>query len=250
MSEIIKTYSDLPFHKMIGELIKAHSKNKRDIRDIARGLVDMKNVRTILDLGCGYGWFEEALEGQFDLVLGIDCLEVNEGAFLKTAGRIAKQAAFKRMTLPKPTEIETECFDMVVSTYSLYFFPEAIPEVERLLCPDGIFLVITHSESMLKEGEPFFEFNNLKKVIHHFSAENGEAILKQHFSEVRFIDYPNTLLFSKDESDHLARYIDFKRGFISRQAGTEAVKERVLEELRKKGSMAFNKNDRIFMARK
>jgi SAM-dependent methyltransferase len=250
MSEIIKTYSDLPFHKMIGELIKAHSRNKQDIRDIARGLVDMKNVRTILDLGCGYGWFEEALEGQFDLIMGIDCLEVNERAFLETAEKIAKQAVFKRMTLPKPTDIETECFDLVVSTYSLYFFPEAIPEVERLLCPNGMFLVITHSESMLKEGEPFFEFNNLKKVILHFSAENGAAILKQHFREVKFIDYPNTLLFSKDESDHLARYIDFKRGFISRQAGTEAVKERVLEELQRKGSMAFNKNDRIFIAKK
>jgi SAM-dependent methyltransferase len=250
MSEIIKTYSDLPFHKMIGELIKAHSENKRDIRDVAKGLIDMKKVRAMLDLGCGYGWFEEALEGQFDLILGIDCLEVNGAAFLKTAESISKKAVFKRMTLPKPTEIETECFDLVVSTYSLYFFPEAIPEVDRLLCPDGTFLVITHSESMLKEGEPFFEFNNLKKFIGHFSAENGEAILRRYFSDVRFIDYPNTLLFREDESDHLARYIDFKRGFISRQAGTEAVKERMLEELRKKGSMMFNKNDRIFIARK
>jgi SAM-dependent methyltransferase len=250
MSEIIKTYSDFPFHKMIGELIKGHSQNKHDIRDIAGSLVDMENVHTILDLGCGYGWFEEALKGQYDLVLGIDCLKENEEAFLANARRIARQVIFKRMTLPKPTEIETECFDLVVSTYSLYFFTEAIPEVKRLLCPEGTFLIITHSESMMKEGEPFFEFNNLRKVIGRFSAENGEAILRRYFSEVKYVDYPNALLFTKDESDDLAHYIDFKRGFISRQAGTETVKEKILEELRKRGSMAFNKNDRIFIARK
>ena len=250
MSEIIKSYSDFPFHKRIGELIRAHSQNKQDIRDVARSLVDMKNVHTMLDLGCGYGWFEEVLEGQLDLVLGIDCLKENEEAFLENAERIAKRAVFKRMTLPRPTEIETECLDLIVSTYSLYFFPEVLPEVVRLLCPTGTFLVITHSESMLKEGEPFFEFNRLKTVIGHFSAENGEAILRKHFRDVRFVDYPNTLLFNKDESDDLARYIDFKRGFISRQAGTEVVKDKMLEELRKEGEMAFNKNDRIFLARK
>ncbi len=250
MSEIIKTYSDFSFHRKIGALIREHSQNARDIRDVAKGLVDMKNVHTILDLGCGYGWFEEALEGQFALVLGIDCLKENEEAFLRNAGKIAKKTVFKRMTLPKPTDIEAGCFDLVVSTYSLYYFPEAIPEVRKLLCPGGVFLVITHSEAMFEEGEAYFDFSRLKKVIRRFSAENGEEILRRDFSDVRYVDYPNTLLFKRDEGDHLAQYIDFKRGFISDHSGTEAVKRRLLEELQKKGTMTFNKNDRIFVARK
>ena len=250
MSEIIKTYSDSSFHKMIGELIKAHSQNAHDVRDVAKGLVDLSKVHTILDLGCGYGWFEEALEGQFDLVLGIDCLKENEGVFLGNAERIAKKAVFKRMTLPKPTDMEAECFDLVVSTYSLYYFPEAIAEVKKILCKGGTFLVITHSESMFEEGEAYFDFSRLRKVIHRFSAENGEEILKKDFADVAYVDYPNALLFTKDEGDHLAQYIDFKRGFISDRSGTEAVKQRLLEELRRKGTMTFNKNDRIFVAKK
>jgi SAM-dependent methyltransferase len=250
MSEIIKNYSNPTFHKMIGEIIKKHSQNKEDIRETARRQIDLNRVRRILDLGCGYGWFEENLKGEFDFIYGIDCLGANESGFLKAAGGIAKEAVFKRMHLPTPTDIPGECFDLIVSTYSLYFFPEAIPEVERLLCPEGVFLVITHSESMLNEVEDFFDSSYLKKVIGNFSAENGEKILKEHFSEVRSIDYPNRLIFKANDSEDLSSYIDFKRGFITSDSDTEIVKQRVLEELQKKGAMGFNKNDRIFIAKK
>ncbi len=250
MRELIKSYSDLSSHRAVGEIIKKHSQNKEDIRDLAKREINWDKVHTIMDLGCGYGWFEEALEGRFDLVLGIDCLKENKPGFLRAAKRIAKQAVFKKAHLPAPTEVPLACFDLVITTYSLYFFPEAIPEVKRLLCPDGIFLVITHSESMLEEGVELFDLSNLREVIRNFSAENGEGALKKHFSEVRFVDYPNALLFTDTDEEGLARYIDFKRGFLPEDVNAEAAKERVLDELKRRGSMKFNKNDRIFIAKK
>lgn len=244
---VIRSYADLGLHKTIGELIKGHSENKEDIREVAKRLVDLSKVRDILDLGCGYGWFEEALPNGFRSILGIDCLEANREGFLAVAKTVATNAQFVEMLLPAPINAEPESFDLVVSAYSLYFFPEILPEVRRILRPEGAFLIITHSASMLEEGEEFFDFSNLRQVINNFSAENGEALLKQYFGTVKAQDYHNALVFVKEEKDDLAKYIDFKREFISKDVSPAVVKAKMIYELEIRGTMRFNKNDRIFV---
>lgn len=247
---VIKSYGDLWFHKTIGELIKGHSENKEDIREVAKKLIDLTKVRDILDLGCGYGWFEEALPNGFRSILGIDCLEANEQGFLSVARSVATQSRFEQILLPAPIDVEADTFDLIISAYSLYFFPDVLSEVHRVLRPDGIFLIITHSASMLEEGEEFFDFSNLRQVINNFSAENGNTLLRQHFEHVTAVDYINSLVFVKEEKDDLAKYIDFKREFISKDISPVVVKAKMIYELETRGTMKFNKNDRIFVARK
>ena len=234
MGIIIKSYADLIFHREIGELIQKHSENKEDIRNIAKHEIRGNKIHTLLDLGCGYGWFEESLEKKFDMIFGIDCLKEHKKEFLRTAKKIAEKTIFSKMKLPLPINLPDESFDLIVSAYSLYFFPEIIPEVKRLLCSEGIFLVITHSESMLAEGEDFFDFSNLREIIRQFSAENGEAVLKQYFNRITSIDYRNTLFFNKNDSSDLAAYIDFKKEFILRDMDPDIVKIRILDELKKR----------------
>jgi SAM-dependent methyltransferase len=250
MEKIIKSYSDINAHRIIGKLIKKYSENKEDIRETAKKTLNWDRTHTILDLGCGYGWFEDTLHTGFDFILGIDCFNENELEFLKAACRIAKKAIFKHMRLPAPIEMPADYFDLVVSAYSLYFFPEVIPEVKRVLHPEGVFLIVTHSESMLEEGERLFDFKNLRKVIENFSAENGESILRKYFKEVSAVDYFNALVFTKDSGDDLVRYIDFKTEFIARDVSPLLVREKMLGELNARGIAKFNKNDRIFIARK
>ncbi len=250
MREIIHSYSDLDFHRNIGDLIKKHSENKQDIRSTAINLVEWDGIKNILDLGCGYGWFEDGLKGKFNFILGIDCLKENESSFLNSAGKISKTALFRQHVLPCAIEMPDGFFDLVVSAYSLYFFPEEIGEVKRLLNPSGTFISITHSELMLQEGERFFDFTNLRRVINCFSAENGEELLRAHFRDVKYMDYNNAIVFDRHEKKDLAGYIDFKREFISRDADPKKVTAIMLEELEKKGTMRFNKDDRIFLAKK
>lgn len=245
---VIKSYADLGFHKTIGELIKEHSENREDIREVAKKLVDLAKVRDILDLGCGYGWFEEALPNGFRSILGIDCLEENEQSFLSAAKRVAAYSTFRQLLLPAPIDAEDETFDLIISAYSLYFFPDMLPEVRRILRPSGIFLVITHSASMMEEGEEFFDFSNLRQVINNFSAENGNTLLSQYFMHITAVDYINSLVFDKAEKDDLAKYIDFKREFISKDVSPAVVKAKMIYELETRGTMRFNKNDRIFVA--
>lgn len=247
---VIKSYGDLAFHKTIGDLIRTYSENRQDIRNVAKGLVNWAEVRTMADLGCGYGWFEEALDARFDFILGIDWLGANEAGFLSVSGRLAQKARFLKLRLPSPIDAEPDSFDLVVSAYSLYFFPDVLPEVKRILRPGGTFLVITHSSAMLEEGEEFFDFSNLRQVINSFSAENGEAILRRHFRDVAAVDYRNSLVFGRESGPDLAQYIDFKREFIIKDVSPAAVKAKILYELETRGTMRFNKNDRIFVVHK
>jgi SAM-dependent methyltransferase len=250
VKDIVKSYADYRFHREIGRLIQRHSENSEDIGHILLRIVDWTEVHDVLDAGCGYGWLEERLPGPFSSIFGIDCGEENREEFLGAARKIARKASFQTLLLPSPIDLPSGSVDLVASIYSLYFFPGAIPELVRLLRSGGRFLVITHSEAMLEEGERFFKFSRLRGLIRQFSAENGESLLRPHFREVEALDYRNGLVFLQRDREDLARYIDFKREFIAWDADPAEVKATILAELDRAGTIRFNKNDRIFIARK
>lgn len=251
---IAKSYSDQILHARIGSIIRDHSENKTDIRSIAGKMIEWKNVRRVIDLGCGYGWFEDALmnsiDNKFELIVGIDYLNENADAFLRHAEKISINTGFKKLKLPAHLDFQADYFDLAVCAYSLYFFPDILNEIKRILRKDGIFLVITHSETMLEEGKRFFDFKNLRTIIEKFSAENGESILGKHFTHVTSADYPNSLVFHKGEEKELAEYIDFKREFIKKDADPVVVRETMLNELGRNGIFRLNKNDKIFLVKK
>jgi SAM-dependent methyltransferase len=247
---IVQSYSNQSLHAKIGELIKVHSENKTDIRSIAKRMVEWKSVQRIIDLGCGYGWFEDALEESFDLIVGVDFFIENSSPFARHAKKTAKDVIFETCLLPAAIDFPTGYFDLVVCAYSLYFFPDMLPEVKRILRNGGTFVIITHSESMLEEGKRFFDFKNLRTVIERFSAENGEAILRKHFQRITAVDYPNSLVFHRDDEKDLALYIDFKREFIKKDADPDLVRETMLRELMRNGEFRLNKNDKIFLVKK
>jgi SAM-dependent methyltransferase len=248
--DVLSTYRDVGAHRKIGVLIRDHSENKEDIREIAKKALDWRNIHRILNLGCGYGWFEEALDNRFDLVVGIDLCDENREAFLRAAGGISAACLFVRMELPSPIDMPSGSFDLIVSIYSLYFFSAILPEAERLLAPEGTFLCITHSESMLEEAEESFQFRKLRKTIERFSAENGEACLKNYFRSVTHIDYCNSLVFETSGREDLRDYVFFKKDAISSDVDSALFEEKLLEELGRKGILRLNKNDRIFIAKK
>ncbi len=98
--EVIRSYSDLAVHTEVGAIIQHHSENKEDIRLVVRDAVPWNdNTSKVLDLGCGYGWFEEIMPAGLDVVGGIDCLEENEAPFLAAARPKAREVFFFKMML-------------------------------------------------------------------------------------------------------------------------------------------------------
>lgn len=248
MQEALKSYGDPTLHREIGRIIQRRSENKKDIRKTAARLIDWPGSSSVLDLGCGYGWFEEALSIHVEQIRGIDCLEENRGGFLAAAGRVASKIDFEQKLLPQKLNEDDDRFDIVLSVYSLYFFPQMVSEANRVLKKGGTFLVITHSERMMTEGEHFFEFTNLRKTLKNFSAENGAGTLRKLFKEVRTEDYDNSIVFTREDNDDLLKYIEFKKEFIQKDFDPEMVKEKMAAELTRAGTLRFNKNDRIFVA--
>jgi SAM-dependent methyltransferase len=247
--DVLNAYSDVGAHRKIGFLIRHHSENKEDIREIAKKALDWRNIHRILNLGCGYGWFEEALENRFDLLVGIDLRDENREDYLRAARAISAACSFVRLELPSPFDMPSGSFDLIVSIYSLYFFPGILPEAKRLLAPEGAFLCITHSERMLEEAEEFFQFRKLTKIIERFSAENGESHLKSYFRSVTHIDYHNSLVFEASDREDLHNYIFFKKDAIASEVNSDLLEEKLLWEMGRKGILRLNKNDRIFIAK-
>ena len=248
--ERIESYKDVGFHKRIGLLIKDRSENKEDIREVACKALGRRDVSRMLNLGCGYGWFEEAIQKRLDLIMGVDVHEENRDDFLRAARRVSATSLFVRSKLPAPIDVPSGFFDLIVAIYSLYFFIGMLPEVKRLLAPGGLFLSITHSEAMLEEAEEFFQFRSMRRTIERFSAENGAAVLGEYFSTVTHVDYENCLIFKSGDRDDLKDYVHFKREFITNDADPDLVRKRLFQELDRRGVLKFNKNDRIFLARK
>jgi len=248
--ERIESYRDVDFHKRIGLLIRDRSENKEDIREVACKALGRRDVRRMLNLGCGYGWFEEVIRARLDLIVGVDVHEENRNAFLKTARKVSITSLFVRSKLPAPIDAPSGFFDLIVAVYSLYFFIGMLPEVKRLLAPGGLFLSITHSEAMLEEAEEFFHFRSMRRTIERFSAENGAAVLGEYFPRVRHVDYENCLVFKSGDQNDLKDYVHFKREFITNDADPDLVRKRLFDELHRRGVLKFNKNDRIFLARK
>ncbi len=247
--DVLNAYRDVAAHRKMGFLIRDHSENREDIREIAKKALDWGNIHRILYLGCGYGWFEEALDNRFDLVAGIDVCEENRDAFLRAAGNIASECVFVRLELPSPIDMPSGSFDLIVSVYSLYFFSGVVTEVKRLLAPEGTFLCITHSEKMLEEAEEFCRFSRLRRIIERFSAENGETYLKSWFPSVEHIDYLNSLVFEAGDREDLRVYVLLKKDAVATDVDPDVLEEKLLRKLGRKGILRLNKNDRIFIAK-
>jgi SAM-dependent methyltransferase len=247
--DVLNAYSNVRAHRKIGCLVRDHSENKEDIREIAKKALGWRSVHRILNLGCGYGWFEEALDSRFDIVVGIDLCDENRETFLRTADNISAECLFVRLELPSPIDMPSGSFDLIVSTYSLYFFSGIVSEVKRLLAPEGTFLCITHSERMLEGAEELCQLGRLRRLIERFSAENGETCLKNYFRSVDHIDYLNSLVFERRDREDLRDYVLFKKDAIASDVDSDRFEERLLQELGRKGILRLNKNDRIFIAR-
>ena len=212
---LLGAYTEPAAHEAISNIIRRYSTNPADVRHQALQDVDLSGVARLLDLGCGFGFMVDALAGRIPAsaeIVGLDMHPGNRDVFLTRAGAIAGSARFLCQTLDTHLDFPGRSFDAVIASYSLYFFPGVIPEVARVLKPDGVFLSLTHSEYhfdfLLKATGFSPQQSELHSVLLEFSAENGNVKLAEHFAVVESRPYRNTLVF---RSENLADYLALLR---------------------------------------
>jgi ubiquinone/menaquinone biosynthesis C-methylase UbiE len=270
--DIRNTYEIIREHKLARKIIQKYAVNSLDIREVALGNLDLSKVKSVLDLGCGYGFFIEKLEGRLHeeaRVLGLDTVErENRAVFLETVKAVGYQGEFIHAQADCIRGMHDSSFDLVTASYSLYFFPHIIEEIARILRQGGIFIAITHSRHSLKEVTSYvprcMEMIGLappseiaiNRLFKAFSLENGHKMLGPYFGHVERIIYPNNLLFPLDQADACIDYLEKKRFLIFKDVSENHPQKfddmlsyfrtMIYDHARVHGEIVITKDDAVF----
>ena len=273
-SEIRRSFGDLRAHRAARNLLLAHSTNPADIRAMALASVDFSKVRNVLDLGCGFGFFTQGLKGKIangTHIVGLDVQDTYQRPFLETCREIGAGGEFHLADAAELASFPDHVFDLILSSYSLYFFPETTEDIARVLTADGTFLALTHSDQNLRElirhipavlesmGVPAPEQLSIHKLLQVFSFEHGGGLLDPSFATVEVQAYPNNLAFGPHTVDRLRPYLRMKQNLLLKEVADHfpdrlgLALDRLLTALGRAagedGSIEINKDDAIFTCR-
>jgi SAM-dependent methyltransferase len=248
-------------HEFVSAIIRRRSTNPIDVREAVLGDLDLSFARQVLDLGCGFGFMAEALAPRVApdaTLVGIDVWPSNERTFLERVGATGRRARFMCAKVSSEFPCPDRGYDLVVCSYALYFFVDALPEVARVLAPHGLFLTITHSDcsfvGLLQAVGLAQDGSSLLALTRRFSAENGQELLGRWFGEVARIDYPNKLCFGPEHADEFLAYLQFKLPLLVRGATPgddlpDGLAHSAREALTREGQVVVEKNDAAFLCR-
>ncbi len=164
---------------------------------------DLSSCQNVLELGCAFGAFTEALKDKLHpeaKITGIDIIPEYKPFFLEACRRAGYSGYFSSSGIDRIKKYPADSFDLVICSYALYFFPDMIPEIARVLKKDGLFVTITHSQADMQEivgiVKKILRQNNslddkqslpIELIFEQFSAENGKNASPSFFRQ----DYGN-----------------------------------------------------------
>ena len=267
--KIRQVFRNVQKHRRTEQIIRKLSSNKDDIRITALNQVDLTHCQNVLELGCAFGSFTEALKDRLHpeaKITGLDIVPEYEPFFLEACQRAGYSGNFSSIGVHPIKKYTNGTFDLVICSFALYFFIEIIPEIARVLKKNGIFITITHSRRNMQElialTKTILDKNQLLSgneslpieiILRQFSSENGAALLSPHFRRIQQIDFNNSLIFQAQETEFFLEYYQFKRPFFL--TGTHTLKNDIFNQLRLElQKMTMNskiikmcKDDRIFI---
>ncbi len=265
---VIDVFIDVEAHRSAADLIRKHSTNPDDIREVALKALNLGHCKNILDIGCGFGFFTEALKDRVHdgaVVSGIDIVKGYEPLFLQACRKAGLKGRFFSSGVSLLKKIPADSYDLILCSYALYFFPGAIPDIARVLKDEGVFVAVTHdrenmgelisaTKDILRAGRMLKEDRlPVEDIVSRFSAENGRELLSPWFGRVKSVDYGNSLEFGPDDIQNLVKYFYFKSPFFLSLTNfeTETVAELLARHLKKsshsKQGFILSKNDRVFI---
>ena len=136
-------FRDATKHRQIAGIIGKYLLNRNDIREVALNEIELSDSKDILDLGCGFGFFTEALKDrvhQDARVTGIDRYPEYEWFYFQSCEKAGIKADFRSNGIDLIRKLNDNSFDLILCSYALYFFPEAIRDIARVLKDNGVLL--------------------------------------------------------------------------------------------------------------
>jgi len=216
-----------------------------------------------------FGAFTEALQSRLHpdaKITGVDIIPEYRPFFLDACRWSGYEGSFSSSGIDRIKKYHPASFDLIICSYALYFFPEIIPDIARILKNDGFFITITHSnkdmsemveivKKILRQNNSIGETQSLpiEIIFEQFSAENGESLLRPFFSTIVSKDFRNTLIFQPQEINNFMDYFQFKKSFFlsEHDAKDETIMHQLFAELQntamKNNFITMCKDDKIFI---
>ena len=162
------------------------------------------------------------------------------------------------ITLWQNNSFKKEYFDIVVANHVLFYVKDidkGLKEVKRVLKTDGVFYCSTYGKTHMKEITDIVQNFDATIVLsennlyERFGLENGESILKNYFSEIKKVIYPDCLII--DEAQPLIDYIMSCNGNQREILGPKMYefKKYIQTILDEKGSIEISKNAGMFICK-
>lgn len=176
----------------------------------------------VLEVGCGNGalWFENApsVPEKTELVVS----DISGGMVHDAQRQISKAFAPEtsdsnisfRVIDCQHIPFPENCFDMVIANHVFFYcndVDQAIRECSRVLKPGGKLVCSTYGSRHMKEITDLVQDFDpeivlaAEKLDAHFGKENGEALLRESFTGVQWIQYDDSIEI--DQSEPLIAYI-------------------------------------------
>ena len=268
--KLAEIFTDTLHHKTVAEIVRAYSTNKLDVSDVALDGLQLQFSSSALDIGCGFGFFTLALKGRLNPgsnILGIDFCTKYKTSYLESCKIAGLRGEFSGFDEKALMTIPADSIDLIICSYALYFFPEIIPEISRILKPSGVFVIITHSENHLKEIISFlretFDILGIQKpdslpcqdLMNNFTNSNGDGLLSPWFGQVEEKEYPNSLRFTTNDFEDLEKYFRFKQShFIPDYLDNKSlifkkIISNLREHLQSGTPFSITKDDTIFICK-
>ncbi len=152
-------------------------------------VVDAAPAR-VLEVGCGPGRFAEQVA---------DALPDAEVVATDQSERFVELTAARGVTAQvadvQALPFDDATFDVVCANWMLYHVPDldrGLAELRRVLRPGGTLLAVTNGDGHVADLR---REAGLAPVVTHFSSENGEAALREHFDDIARDDLHTRAVF-------------------------------------------------------
>lgn len=219
----------------------------------------------ILEVGCGNGalWFENAgsVPEKTELVLSDlsggmvhDAQRQINNAF--ASAYPAENISFQVIDCQNIPFLENS-FDLVIANHVFFYcddVDQAIRECARVLKPGGKLICSTYGSRHMKEiTELVQDFDPeivlaAEKLDAHFGKENGEALLRESFTSVQWIQYEDSIEI--DQSEPLIAYILSCHGNQNRRLLDRFKEFRSYVEKQVQGGFHITKDAGVFLCSK
>ncbi len=166
--------------------------------------IEWQRGAQVLEMGCGPGLFWErahAILPRLHLTLTDLSRGMVDEAWAR-ARNVGHHFSVNAAVVDAQSVPFDDCaFDVVLADHMLYHVPDpprAVAEVARVLVPGGVFVAATNGPRHLRElmtirTEVFGAVASTESHASIFGPDNGLAILREHFSSVVWVPYPDEL---------------------------------------------------------